>query len=89
MNDILQGQISLGRVQDFMYAEEIDTSIINSNRNESDDVAVKIKNGNFAWTTNDEGTQQDSSNLILKNINMEIKKGSFVAILGEYFFFSL
>ena len=99
---MLQGQVSLGRVQDFMYAEEIDTSIINSNKDESDNVAIRIKNGNFAWTTDETKEDaskkdqkpsssiqpnpnffKDPSNLILKNINIDIKKGSFVAILGE------
>lgn len=76
LNDVLLGQVSLGRVQDFMVAEEIDTSIINSKKDEADNVAVKIQDGNFTWTTN-------SSNLILKDINLQINKGSFVAILGE------
>ena len=84
MNDVLLGQVSLGRVQNFMCAEEIDTSIINSRKDETDNVAVKINNGNFTWTTDDSSNFfKDPSNLILKDINLQIPKGSFVAILGE------
>ena len=65
-----------------MYTEEIDTSIIDSKKDENEDVVVKIKNGNFSWT-NEEDFIKNSENLILKNVNLQINKGSFVAILGE------
>jgi len=84
LNDVLLGQVSLGRVQDFMCAEEIDTSIINLKRDETDPVAVKINNGNFTWTTDEtRNFWKDPSNLILKDINLQINKGAFVALLGE------
>jgi len=77
LNDLLQGQVSLDRVQEFMCSEEIETSYISTEKTENDE-AIKIKNGNFLWTP-----KTEQQNYILKDINMQIKKGSFVAILGE------
>jgi len=85
LNDMLQGQVSLERIQQFMCSEEINTDYISTEKNDSDE-AITIKNGNFLWTSKTEETSNDkgsAQNYILKNINMEIKKGSFVAILGE------
>jgi len=78
-----------------MFSEDIDTSYITKTKDTAKDIAIKIKNGNFYWASkktepgNQEQEQEgftNPNNLILKNINMEIKKGSFVAILGELVF---
>ena len=86
MNDLLQGQVSMQRLEEFMFSDDIDTSYIKKTSGNSS--AVKIQNGNFYWNqggdkNNKQATSSDSDKPILKNINMDIKKGSFVAILGE------
>ena len=83
LNDVLQGQVSLSRLNKFLFAQTLDSSYITHNKtikNSTDAAALRITNGSFYWTN--EQSKKDSE-LILKNINMEIKKGSFVAILGE------
>ncbi len=83
LNDVLQGQVSLSRLNKFLFASTLDSSYITRNKTNNsltDSAAVRITNGSFYWTN--EQNKKDSE-LILKNINMEIKKGSFVAILGE------
>lgn len=129
INFVLEASISLGRIQKFLLAEEIDTKFIKRNDEWNSDIALKVENGFFYW--NEPGQKKDirqkvrkssrkeslksknsnasnqiaiemndrrssvassqssvaeserSSLYILKNINLEIKKGSFVAIIGE------
>jgi len=38
--------------------------------------AIKIENGNFAWSSN-------ATEPILKGIQMNVKKGSLVAVVGQ------
>jgi len=97
LNDVLQGQVSMERVQKFMFNEEIDTSYIAHSRIPANETAIKITNGNFYWVKNEKSgdlllgnaEHQDRKHssghphLILRNINMQIKRGSFVAILGD------
>jgi len=90
-NDLLQAQVSLERVEKFMFSEDIDTSYIRKIKSKDiNSSAINIKNGNFSWTSKKDKTPEQngiedslSNKPILKNINMDIKKGSFVAILGE------
>lgn len=124
---VLEAIISMGRIQKFLLAEEIDTKYIKRNDDWDSDAAIKIQNGFFYW--NEPGQKKDlsqivkknsqkrsgnaiavsalegqaciemasvassskssiaeserSSKYILKDINIEIKKGSFVAFIGE------
>ena len=79
-----------------MFAEEVDTEYMKHSKNSKKDVAIKIENGNFYWVKDVQKESQKKENneiqlqevapksqLILKDINMKIEKGSFVAILGE------
>jgi len=79
-----------------MFSDDIDTSYIKKSESKSSNTAIKIQNGNFYWgqgkpkdgaqnKKQEESSEPDKP--ILKNINMDIKKGAFVAILGEYFIF--
>lgn len=102
LNDLLQGQVSLERIEKFMFSEEINVEYIkhNNQNNSQNNTAIKMTNGNFYWTqeqakmgnhkapseTELQPRQEDAGKkhqLILNSINIEIKKGSFVAILGE------
>ena len=96
LNDLLQGQVSLDRLQKFLFSEEVNTEYVAHSKEPKGNVAIKIENGNFYWVKDDNQREylktevrdiqlQETNrpDLILKDINMEIKKGSFVAILGE------
>lgn len=111
---VLDCIVSMKRIENFLLAEEIDPSIIQT----SDDskIAIKIKNGNFYWISekekliaaeknkpeNKEKTDEQLEETIkhfiklipedkmevkpkniLKDINLKIEKGSFIAVLGE------
>ncbi len=106
----------MDRINKFLAAEEINTEYIKKNEVDYPDVAVKVKNGNFYWLTEEEkklkqkkeeeeekqkqegkekkqevpvseisspASENEGEKLILKDINLEVKKGSFVAILGD------
>jgi len=93
LNDLLQGLVSLKRVEQFMFNGEVDTSYIARSKQAASNIALKITNGNFYWLNKPleaeekELFSQESTTsgykLILKDINMTIPKGSFVAILGD------
>lgn len=114
MNDLLQGQLSLERIQKFLFAEEINAKYITRTNDLLNPTAIKVVNGNFHWVDKNakkEGYEVEKSQknkkktgepvkltdqhppiveiskekpeAILKSINMNIKRGSFVAILGE------
>lgn len=55
-----------------MNSEEIDLNSVSHDETETDPIV--IENGTFAWK---------SDSIILHNINLRIKAGSLVAIVGE------
>lgn len=63
--------VSVKRLNKFMNSKELDPNNVTNN---SSEFALHIKDGNFAWV-NDE--------LVLKNINLEVKKGSLTAVVGS------
>ena len=102
LNDALQAHISVGRLQKYLFSDDIDTSYIQASKYANKDNAIKIANGTFFWLeakkdnpltgspipkaiaeTKPTETVQAKPKLVLKDINIEIKTGSFVAILGE------
>ncbi|XVF32758.1 hypothetical protein REPUB_Repub17cG0110800 [Reevesia pubescens] len=75
MISLSQALISLERLDIFMMSKElVDSSVV---RQEDWDgrIAVEIKNGVFTW--DDENGEE-----VLKNINVEVKKGELAAIVG-------
>jgi len=66
--------VSLKRLQDLLLAEE---HVLHANPPlESGVPAISIKNGAFSW-------EQNAANPTLSNINVEVKVGSLVAIVGS------
>lgn len=56
LNDVLQGQVSVSRLNKFMFSQILDSSYINHSKRNISDTAIKITNGNFYW--NNEGTKK-------------------------------
>ncbi|TYJ05084.1 hypothetical protein E1A91_A12G141900v1 [Gossypium mustelinum] len=75
MISLSQAVISLERLDSFMTSKELSNSSVERQEGCDDRVAVEIKNGAFSW--DDEKGEQ-----VLKNINLEIKKGELAAIVG-------
>jgi len=75
-----------------MRSSEIDTEYVTRLNKAHEKTAIKITNGNFYWADNIRNNAEQSltSNkdlnnykLILKDIDLDVPKGSFIAILGE------
>jgi len=101
INEVLNAKVALDRIQNFLAADDIDTSYIKHSQITHPDIALKLTNGTFSWLDDEAKPKDDSpkkapvdlengsagikkkTEPILKDLNIEIKTGSFVAILGD------
>jgi ABC-type multidrug transport system fused ATPase/permease subunit len=76
---LIQAQVSLTRLNGFLNAEEIDKKAIGHNTKDETNV-LESDNASFTW---------DISQHIptISNINLNIKKSSTVAVVGQVFVF--
>ncbi|XP_065206731.1 multidrug resistance-associated protein 1-like [Planococcus citri] len=72
-NMALQAFVSIKRINKFLNLEEIDPNEVTHEKGEE---ALVIENGEFAW-------EKNQKTPTLKNINLRIKQGSLVAIVGQ------
>jgi ATP-binding cassette, subfamily C (CFTR/MRP), member 1 len=70
INFLMQSLVAAKRIDKFLNSAELDPDNVT---NVSCDKAMFIKNGNFSWS----GPEK-----VLKNINMDIKKGNLSAVVG-------
>lgn len=68
---VINFRVSSKRVEEFLLLKELDTKCVSSLNNS--DIAIKMQNLNFSWKKDE---------FSLKNINIEVKKGDFVSIVG-------
>ncbi|CAG7831109.1 unnamed protein product [Allacma fusca] len=71
ISSVIQAGVSLKRLNKYMNADEIDPNSVSHDNHEPDPVV--IENGSFSW---------EEDNVTLKNINLKVKEGSLVAIVG-------
>ncbi|KAK8805917.1 hypothetical protein WA158_002573 [Blastocystis sp. Blastoise] len=91
---LVQFNVSLKRINNFLSLDEVDDSLVYRNLTKSDSIefededgqkkkiynynsnddAIYIEDGSFAWGNGDN---------ILRNINIKVKKGSLVAVVGR------
>lgn len=69
LNFLMQTVVAIQRINKFMNAEEI---AIENVTNEPNKYALEIKDGAFSW----------GSDVVLKNINISVRKGTLTAIVG-------
>ncbi|XP_041981791.1 multidrug resistance-associated protein 1 isoform X4 [Aricia agestis] len=69
---IIETSVGIKRLNKFMNSEELDLSDVEHDRNEKNPLV--IENGNFSWG--------DDAEPILKNININVPRGSLVAVVG-------
>ncbi|XP_014219235.1 multidrug resistance-associated protein 1 isoform X2 [Copidosoma floridanum] len=72
---VVQASVSVKRINKFMNSEELDPNNVQHETSEVNPIV--IENGNFAW---------DSEHIekpMLRNINLQIKQGQLVAIVGS------
>ena len=87
----LETLISLKRIQRFLRQEDVDNSriITNDEKTKNEGIAVKIEKGTFSWGAeqkdilNAKEEKDRPISLILRDINLSIKQGEFVCIIGE------
>jgi ATP-binding cassette subfamily C (CFTR/MRP) protein 1 len=74
VNNIIQGGVSLKRINQFINAPEIDPKTISHEKTSTD--PISMKHASFTWNLQDDKEQ-------LRNINFRIKDGAFVAVVGQ------
>ncbi|UJR38757.1 hypothetical protein I4U23_031422 [Adineta vaga] len=83
INSIVEASVSDQRIQKFLNYEEIDVDAVNKlssgpdTSKFSDGNSVKIEDGSFHWSNHID------DQLVLKNINLKIRHGSLVALVGK------
>ncbi|KAE8693739.1 ABC transporter C family member 4 [Hibiscus syriacus] len=75
MISLSQAMISLERLDTYMMSKELVDSSVERQEGCDGSIAVEVKNGMFSW--DDENGEE-----VLKNINLEVKKGELTAIVG-------
>ncbi|KAG6932529.1 multidrug resistance-associated protein 1-like [Chelydra serpentina] len=70
---VAQTKVSLGRLEDFLYSEDLDPQDIDTNY--SGNHAVGFIGASFRW--------EKTGPSILNNLNMKIPEGSLVAVVGQ------
>lgn len=73
---LVQSSVSVKRIDKFMNSGELPPSKHRSNVDTSD-CAITVKDGSFTWKSG------DSESFKLSNINLEVQKGSLVAVVGS------
>jgi len=68
----VQADVSLKRLNKFLNADELDPSNVSHEKSGS---PISIEKASFAWAKGDEP--------VLKDINMEVKTGKLVAVVGQ------
>ncbi|XP_031594894.2 canalicular multispecific organic anion transporter 1 [Oreochromis aureus] len=69
---IVQTAVSKKRLEKFLAGEDIDSDIVR--QDPSFNTAVSVCDGSFAW--------EKDANPLLKNVNLDIKPGQLVAVVG-------
>ncbi|GAB1607313.1 multidrug resistance-associated protein 1-like isoform X1 [Argonauta hians] len=74
ISNLIAANVSLKRVCNFLNKDELDLKSIDHSLTPSDSHSVIIENGSFKWDKDEPCT--------LKNIHLEVTKGSLVAVVG-------
>ncbi|OAY49526.1 ABC transporter C family member 4 [Manihot esculenta] len=75
MISLSQAMISLGRLDKYMLSKELAEQSVERMEGCGGRIAVEVKDGAFSW-------DDESEDQVLKNINLEIKKGELTSIVG-------
>ena len=87
----LETLISLRRIQRFLRQEDVQKNavILNDPKMDNEGLSIKIEKGTFSWGAeqkdilNSPDEEDRPISLILRDINLSVKKGEFVCIIGE------
>ncbi|XP_076346503.1 multidrug resistance-associated protein 1-like isoform X2 [Tachypleus tridentatus] len=73
ISNIIQTRVSLKRMNKFLLSEELDTDCVGDLVKYGE--SITVENGLFSWERDGEP--------ILKNVNLNVKKGQLVAVVGQ------
>ncbi|KAL5852402.1 hypothetical protein ACOSQ3_007520 [Xanthoceras sorbifolium] len=75
LNSMSQAMISIERLQNYMKSGELKEDSVEREEGCSGSIAVEVRDGTFSWE--DKGGEE-----VLKNLNLEIKKGQLATVVG-------
>ncbi|XP_014222082.1 multidrug resistance-associated protein 1 isoform X9 [Trichogramma pretiosum] len=75
ISNVVQASVSVKRINKFMNSEELDPNNVQHDPSEANPLV--IENGNFTWDS-----ESSESKPTLQNINLKVKQGQLVAIVG-------
>ncbi|KAI1280800.1 Multidrug resistance-associated protein 1 [Halotydeus destructor] len=78
INYSIMAWVSVKRLNNFLNSSELEEYV--TKREEAE--AISVENGSFAWESTQE-SPDDDLNVTLKNVNLHVPKGSFLAIVGN------
>ena len=81
LNSLVEGRVSLNRLTKFLFADEIQ-NYVEKVENMDNKLSIQISNGTFAWVQKNMTISDDFDRGSLKNIDLEIKEGELVALVG-------
>ncbi|KAF9622081.1 hypothetical protein IFM89_029365 [Coptis chinensis] len=70
-----QAMISLGRLDGYLMSKELVEGAVEREEGCGEGIAIEVKDGVFAW-------DDDDGEIVLKKLNLRIKKGELAAIVG-------
>ncbi|XP_046388373.1 multidrug resistance-associated protein 1 isoform X3 [Ischnura elegans] len=73
ISSLVQASVSVKRMNKFMNSEELDVDSVSHDK--SDENPIVVENGTFTWNPEE--------NAVLKNINLTVKKGGLLAVVGS------
>ena len=78
LNNLIQCRVSMRRMDKYLLCQEVEHYITESS---SQDEAIQIQNASFNWEFRAPGEATET--IILKEINLSVKKGEFIAVIGS------
>jgi ABC-type multidrug transport system fused ATPase/permease subunit len=75
VNMTAQAVVSNKRLKSLLSADEIDPNLVERESNDEDE-SIKVENADFSW-------EAGNIDPTLKNINLDIKKGALIAVIGR------
>jgi len=77
-----QAMISLERLDNYMTSSELEENAVQWTESCEDGIAIEVRNGVFGWDDAADGDGGEESKPWLKDVNVEIKKGTLAAVVG-------
>ncbi|KAM7291291.1 multidrug resistance-associated protein 1-like [Ixodes scapularis] len=72
LSNVVQTRVSITRIREFLLSSEVDAYSVGRRPDEAD--AITIRNGTFSWSK--------ERAAVLRNINLTVKKGQLIAVVG-------